>query len=182
MNDMRKNVIICGLIAGGIVALQISLSTYYGSMCATDWTRGMIIGFASMIMAFSLIFVAIKNVRDKYQNGVISFGKAFMIGFYVSLICSTIYVITWEIIYRNFIPDFYEKYAEHIVESLKKQNLAPDEFQKQLAEVESNTKMYKSPVSGFLIIYMEILPVGILISLIAALILKRKNRVAVESA
>jgi Protein of unknown function (DUF4199) len=76
---MKKIVIVCGLIAGGIVSamMLITMAIYTSS---GDFDNGMIYGYASMLLAFSLIFVGIKNYRDKYNNGIISFGKAFKIG------------------------------------------------------------------------------------------------------
>src|ERR1017187_9822075 len=71
----------------------------------------MLIGYASMLVALSLVFVGIRNYRDKYNNGVISFGKAFKIGIMIVLIASTIYVVAWLIDYFFFIPDFMEKYS-----------------------------------------------------------------------
>jgi hypothetical protein len=176
---MKKIVIVCGTIAGLIVSamLVITLAIYKTS---GDFENGMLIGYASMIIAFSLIFVGIKNYRDKYNEGLISFGKAFKIGFFITLIASTIYVIVWLIDYYFFIPDYGEKYAAKMIEKLRASGASQMEIAKQTKEMASFSEMYKNPFFNALITYTEILPVGLIVSLISSLILKRKSIVAVS--
>src|SRR5690606_33371783 len=107
-------------------------------------------------------------------GGVISFGKAFKIGALIMLIASSFYVITWLIDYYVFMPDFAETYAAHTLESLKSSGASQAEIDAQSKEMASFVKMYKNPLFVILMTYMEILPVGLLITLISALILKRK--------
>jgi Protein of unknown function (DUF4199) len=176
INQMKKTVIICGLIAG-----LISTSLFIGLMILgkadhDDFENGMIYGYTLMILAFSLIFVGTKITRDKHNSGVISFGKAFRVGLYITLIASTIYVIVWLIDYYVFIPDFAEKYAAHTIEKLKTSGASEVEINKQSAAMEKFKEMYKNPLFNALITYSEILPVGLLVSLISALTLKRKNK------
>jgi ethanolamine transporter EutH len=170
---MKKIVIVCGLIAGGIVSamMLITMAIYKSS---GDFDNGMIYGYASMLLAFSLIFVGIKNYRDKYNNGIISFGKAFKIGILITLIASSIYVIVWLIDYYFFIPDFGEKYAAHMLEKLKASGASEIEIAKQTKEMASFSTMYKNPFFNALMTYVEIIPVGLIITLISSLILKRK--------
>jgi hypothetical protein len=168
---MKKNVIICGLIAGFISIIGFLLVDFENM----NLDNSMVYGYASMLLAFSLIFVGIKNYRDKYNNGVVSFGKAFRIGLYISLIASTIYVITWMIDSTYFIPDFTDKYAAHMVEKLKASGASQAEIDKQVLEMGKFKEMYKNPLFRAMITYVEILPIGIIISLIAAAILKRKE-------
>src|SRR5690349_12627667 len=108
---MRKNILVYGLIAGIIVSILMLVSMNYISHCNgnVDYDTSMLIGYASMIIAFSLVYVGIRNYRDKYNGGVISFGKAFKIGLLMVLIASTIYVTAWLIDYYFFVPDFLEK-------------------------------------------------------------------------
>jgi len=177
---MKKNVIINGLIAGAITAgfLMISVGTSSGSM---DMEYGMLLGYASMILAFSLIFVAVKNVRDHHNEGIISFGKAFTIGFYISLIASTMYVVAWMIDYHFFIPDFMDKYIAATIKAAEEKGMSEEELSTQLANMEYYKEMYKNPLFVFLFTYTEILPVGLLVSLIAAAVLKRNlKRKSVE--
>src|SRR5215210_8859754 len=98
---MQKNILVYGLIAGLLVSIFMLSSVNYLSHCEgnVDYDTSMLIGYASMLISFSLVFVGIRNYRDKYNGGVISFGKAFKIGIIIVLIASTMYVITWLIYY-----------------------------------------------------------------------------------
>jgi ethanolamine transporter EutH len=171
---MKKNVIVFGLIAGLIVSTLMVLSM---ARCYSDpnLEHSMLIGYASMVLAFSFIFVGIKNYRDKYNDGLITFGKAFKIGALISLVASTIYVIVWLIDYYVFMPDFMDRYVAQVLREAKAGGASAAELAKKTTELVSSQEMYKNPIMVVLFTYMEILPVGILISLVAALILKRKQ-------
>lgn len=140
-----------------------------------DYDTSMLIGYASMLIAFSLVFVGIRNYRDKFNEGIISFGKAFKIGTMIVLIASTIYVIAWLIDYFFFIPDFMDKYATHMLDELKASGASQLEIDKQAEEIARFGKMYKNPLFNAMMTYMEILPVGLIVTLISSLILKRKK-------
>ena len=175
---MRKNIIIYGLISGIIVSTLMLLSV--NSMSHRegnfDYNRSLAIGYASMIIAFSLVFIGIRNYRDKYNGGVISFGKAFKIGIMIVLIASTIYVIAWLIYNYFFLPDFAEKYAARTLDKLKASGASQMEIDKQTKEMASFVGMYKNPFFNAMMTYIEILPVGLIVTLISSLILKRKAR------
>src|SRR6476620_5983103 len=173
---MKKNIIIYGLIAGIVVSILMLFGVNYLSHCegSVDYNTSMLIGYASMLIAFSLVFVGIRNYRDKYNEGVISFGKAFKIGIMIVLIASTIYVVAWLIDYFFFIPDFIEKYSAHMLDQLKASGASQIEIDKQTKEMADFARMYKNPFFNAMMTYVEILPVGLIVTLISSLILKRK--------
>ena len=107
---MKKNVIVYGLISGVAIAVWTVISIGY-CYSSGSFEGSMVLGYGAMLLAFSLIFVGVKNYRDKYNGGIISFGKAFTMGLYIALIASTIYVLAWMIDYYVFIPDFMDKYT-----------------------------------------------------------------------
>jgi hypothetical protein len=172
----KKNIIIYGLTAGIIVAVLMLSTVNYLSHCKgnVDYNTSMLIGYASMLLAFSLVFVGIRNYRDKYNGGVISFGKAFKIGMMIVSIASTIYVVAWLIDYFFFIPDFLEKYSAQMLDKLKAGGASQIEIDKQTKEMAIFGKMYKNPFFNAMMTYIEILPVGLIVALISSLILKRK--------
>jgi Protein of unknown function (DUF4199) len=176
---MKKIVLVCGSIAGLIVAAMmfISMAVYNKE---GNFDNGMLIGYASMIIAFSLIFVGIKNYRDKYNGGAISFGRAFKVGVLIALVASTFYVVAWLIDYYFFMPDFMEKYAAYSIDKLKAAGASAERIAEETKEMAFFSDMYKNPLFVILFTFIEILPVGLLVSLIAALVLKRKRQEAIS--
>ncbi|MEO7214396.1 DUF4199 domain-containing protein [Mucilaginibacter sp.] len=170
---MKRNVIVFGLISG----LMISVFMVGGmAWCySSEKLEGsMVVGFSAMLLAFSLIFVAVKNYRDKYNNGVVSFGKAFQIGALIALIGSSMYVLSWGVEYHFFMPDFMDKLTAHNLKVLQGNGVTAAQIAEKTKEFSSQKEMYGNPVLFALITYVEILPVGLIVSVIAALILKRK--------
>ena len=173
---MKKNIIIYGLIAGIVVSILMLFSINYISHVdgKVDYNTSLLIGYASMLIAFSLVYVGIRNYRDKYNGGVISFGKAFKIGITIVLIASTIYVVAWLIDYFFFIPDFMEKFSAQELDKLKASGASQIEIDKETIKMANMVKMFKNPLFNAMMTYAEILPVGLIVTLISSLILKRK--------
>lgn len=174
---MKRIVLVFGLFSGLVVAIimSISMMTMYKNPEFEGGTRAMIVGYLSMLIAFSLIYVGVKNYRDKKGNGFVSFGRAFSIGLLIALIGSTIYVIAWALLYNFYMPDFADRYGAQMMKQAAAAGNAV-EMKQKAAEVEQFKQLYKSPLFFALMTYAEILPVGILVSLITALILKRKRQ------
>lgn len=174
---MKKNILVFGLIAGLVVSAFMLTSMNYISHCegSVDYNTSMLIGYASMLIAFSLVFVGIRNYRDKYNGGVISFGKAFKVGILIVLIASTMYVVAWLIDFFYFIPEFAEKFAAHSIDELKASGASQLEIDKETAEMADFVRMYKNPFFNAMMTYLEILPVGLVVTIISSLILKRKT-------
>lgn len=175
---MKKTVVVFGIISGVIISTFMAISMYrMGCSGGTeDMTSSMILGFSAMAVAFSFIFVGIKNFRDKQNGGTITFGKAFLIGTLISLIASTLYVITWGVEFHYFMPDFIDKYSAMEIDQLRASDMKGVELEEAIQKVEDTNDLYKNNIFFFaMYTYMEILPVGILITLISALILRRKR-------
>jgi len=172
---MKKNVLVFGSLIGIIFA---SFMVYAAAECYTnpDMESNDVAGYAGMIAVFSFIFIGVKNYRDKYNGGVITFGKAFKTGLYITLIASTIYVGVWLIDYYIFIPDFLDKYIPHVLKEASRQGATQAEVTEKAAQMASFKEMYKNPLFVVLASYAEVFPLGLIITLVSALILKRKSK------
>lgn len=169
---MNRIIVVCGLISGAIVS-TLMLSTVAVCYNQEDFEGNMVLGYAAMLLSFSMIFAGIKNYRDKHNQGIVSFGKAFKIGLYITLVASTVYVVVWLIDYYLFIPDFMDKYTAHVLRQFKADGATQAELEKKVIEMAEYKDLYKSPLMVILFTYAEILPVGLVVTLISALILKK---------
>ena len=178
---MKRNMLVFGGIAGVIISTFMGVSMAImgcGSEQMDGGTSSMIIGFSAMVAAFSFVFVGIKNFRDKQNEGVITFGKAFLLGCMISLIASTLYVATWAVEFHFFMPDFMDKYAAMQIKQLHESGVSGVALDEAIKEIEEAGNNYKNnPLYFAMYTYMEILPVGIIISFISSLILKKKATV-----
>lgn len=165
---MNKIVLKNGIFGSSIVTALLLSVTFY-MKANPEKEVSMFFGFAGMLLAFFFVVLGIKQQRDT-NNGSISLGKAFLTGFWITLIISTIYVVVWLIIFYNFFPNFAEHYTDMAIAKT-----SPDEVAQVTEEMNSFKEMYKNPIMVILLTYMEILPLGIVFSLISALILKKKQ-------
>lgn len=173
---MKRIIWVYGIIAGLIVGGWLMIATAF--IDHTKIENGMLYGYASMVLAFSMIFVAVKNYRDKHLDGYISFGKAFRIGLLITLIASTIYMLTWEVSFKYFVPGYMDEYTATTIDKLKQAGSSEAEIAAKTAEMKSFNEMYQKFFVRILFSYAEIVPVGLLISLICALILKKRPAAA----
>jgi hypothetical protein len=164
---MQNNIFKNGIL-GGIIAAIVMASMVYYMKINPGQEPNAIMGFMGMFLAFIFIILGIKQERA-INNGAITFKRAFLTGLAISFIISTIYVLVWLVIYYNFFPDFMEKYSEMALK-----NTSPEELVAKTTEMNQMKEWYKNPLMIILLTYMEIFPLGIVISLIGALILKKK--------
>ncbi|MDP4201013.1 MAG: DUF4199 domain-containing protein [Bacteroidota bacterium] len=170
---MRKVVLTYGIIAGVIIALLMVIS---GSLASgfEENSYSMVVGYATMIISLSMTFFAIKSYRDNQSGGAITFGKGVLIGLYVSLIASVFYVVGWEIYSSIAMPNWVDHYAQHAVDALKKSGASDAAILQKTKEMADFKEMYKNPLYNYGMTFLEIFPVGIVISLISAAFLRRK--------
>jgi len=180
---MKRNILVFGAISGVIVSsfMGISMAVMSSGSGGDHGSVSMIIGFSAMAVAFSFIFVGIKNYRDKQNGGTISFGKGVLLGLMISLVASTMYVLTWAVEFHYFLPDFIDKYSAMQVQQLHESGITGAELDEAIKDIESAAYNYKNkPLFFAMYTYAEILPVGILITLISAVILRRKTPSAIN--
>ena len=170
---MKKNLILFGSISGLIItANMVVMSTVCNNN--PEFESNEVLGYAALIIAFSFIFFGIKNFRDKQNNGVITFGQAFKMGFFMALVASTMYVVVWLFYYYLFIPGFFDQYIQHVLYEARLKGLTEAEMAEKAKEMAEYKELYRNPLFVILISYMEVLPIATVIALVSAAILRRK--------
>ncbi len=168
---MGKMITVFGVIAGlviiGINTLSLELGFGY------QW-----LGFLVMFIAFSSIFVAIKQYRDQVQGGVIRFATALTIGLGITVVASVVYVAVWEA--YCWITDYayIDSYTRALVESEQAAGLTGAELEAYIAETEKFKAEYANPLIRLPMTFIEIFPIGLLVSVISAAVLSNSNTLA----
>jgi hypothetical protein len=174
---MRKVTLTFGLIAGAIVSgfMIVGLALYEktGKIFVNE-----LVGYATMVIALSMVFFGIKSYRDNYQKGVINFWKGFQVGLLIALIASLMYAITWEA-YLQTRPagaaSFIDTYTDIVINKKKEKGASAAEIDQEVKKMDDFKRMYSNPAIRFGFTLMEILPVGIIITLISAMLLRKKE-------
>lgn len=172
---MKKTILVFGLIAGATVSAMLLVTTLLGKSNHANFDWGMVVGYASMLLAFSLIFIAVKSYRDRYNAGIISFKNAFWMGLGITVLASAIYVISWMLIYTFIYPDFASDYGQYTLAKMAAAGKTAAEIAQAKKEIAQAYSLYDTWYGLAGITFLEIFPVGLVVSLISALILKRKQ-------
>jgi hypothetical protein len=137
-----------------------------------------LIGYGSMVIALSMIFFGIKSYRDNYQNGAIKFGKALQVGMLITLVASLIYAVAGETFYQidpQGQSALTNKHADYQIDKMRARGAAPAEIEQKAKAVAGVKEMYKNPGFRFVMTLAIILPVGIVVTLISAAGLRKKE-------
>jgi hypothetical protein len=171
---VRKIVLTFGLLSGGVMAVMFLLALPFKEQIGFD--KGMVYGYTSMVIAGLLIYFGVKQYRDTVGGGVVTFGRAFLVGMLISTVASTLYVATWEVIYFGTAigPEYLAGYKEYAISKEKANGATEAQIAAKAAELDKYAEMYKNPFINSAMTFLEPLPVGVLLALISAAVLRRR--------
>jgi hypothetical protein len=173
---MKKTVLTFGLIAGVMISVLMDGSLLLANKIGSGHNT-MVLGYTMMVASFLLIYFGIRSYRDNTLAGQISFGRAFACGILIALITTVFYVATWEVLYFNFMPHFMDSYFAAQIHRIQSSGLDPAAAAAKVAAIERSQQLYQNPFVNMAYTFMEPLPVGLIITLISAAVLRRKASV-----
>jgi len=169
---MKKTVLTFGLISGIMISVLMDGSLLLADKIGSG--HSMALGYTMMVASFLLIYFGIRSYRDNTLGGQISFGRAFACGILISLITTVCYVATWEVLYFKFMPHFMDSYFAAQIHKVESAGLDAASKAARVAEIQHSQQLYQNPLVNMAYTFIEPLPVGIIITLISAAILRRK--------
>lgn len=171
---MKKTVLTFGIISGAMMAAMMFATLPFVDRIGFD--KGAIVGYTTMILAFMLVFFGIRSYRENVGHGHITFGRAFAVGILITFVACIGYVIAWEILYFNFMPDFLDKYAAYVIDKAKASGASQQMIDAKVQEMNAFKSMYNNPLLNVLMTFTEPFPVGLIVTLVSAAILRKKLR------
>ncbi len=175
---MTRVVLVFGLISGVIITAFVWTTAALAERDAIKFERLEVVGYASMLIALTMVFFGIKSYRDNVGKGSVTFWKGVQVGFMISLISAVLYwagAISYGFVSPNFEATFIRKFSEVKIGKLTEQGATQDQIESAKAEVAMMEKLFSNPALFFLVCLMEMLPVGIIVTLISAGLLRRRE-------
>ena len=171
---MFKTILKYGVIAGLVVG-GFMFATFFAFSGMPPLEYGMLLGYAGMLIALSAVFVGIKRHRDVDRGGVIGFWPALGVGLGISLIAGIFYVVAWEIVQAVSGMDFATIYSNAMIESARAEGATAEALAKLRAEMDAFAVEYADPMFRLPMTFAEIFPVGVLVSLVSAGLLRNSR-------
>jgi hypothetical protein len=169
---MKKTILTFGLISGAVSSLMMVATVPFADKIGFD--KGEFVGYTIIVLSFLLVYFGIRSYRDEVGNGEITFSKAFAVGIAITLISCVCYVVTWEALYFTVLHGFMDKYGAYMVEKLRASGANSAAILAQSEQVKKYKELYDNPAMTFL----EPFPIGLVITLVSAAVLRRKPRLA----
>ena len=170
---MKRMILAYGLAAGILVAVPMCLMVTHSERGSA--AQSYLVGYLTMMLALSLIFVGVKRYRDRVRGGVIGFGTALGMGLGISAVAGVIYVIGWEITLALTDFAFVDAYAAATIDAKRASGASPADVAAVVAEMAKFKLQYMNPGFRLPMTFVEIFPVGVLISLVSAALLRNSH-------
>jgi hypothetical protein len=170
---MSRIILIFGVAAGLIVAVPMDLmlaNAEHGSAATSMFT-----GYLMMMLALSMVFVGVKRLRDRELGGVIRFAPALLAGLGISAVAGVIYVVGWEITLAVTDFAFIDSYSKAAIEAARARGASAADVAAVVAQMDEFRRQYANPFFRLPMTFIEIFPVGVLISLISAALLRNSR-------
>ena len=133
------------------------------------------IGYVAIICPMVFVYFGIRYFRDQISSGGITFLKAVQVGLLIVIIPTISFAII-ETVYVLYIePNFYENVAAYDITQYRKK-LSPVEFAAKLKEIKQQLALYKNPLYNFLGMILTIGALGIIATLISALLTMKRSK------
>jgi Protein of unknown function (DUF4199) len=171
---MFRNILTYGTIAGLTVGIPLSVITisFSGHQMLT---YGMLIGYTIMLIALSAVFMGIKRYRDVDLGGVIGFWQGLALGLGISFVAGILYVVSWETACAIAGIDFASSYSAAMIAQKKAAGVSGAALAKFIDEMNAFKVQYANPFYRWPMTFIEIFPVGVLVSLISAALLRNRR-------
>jgi hypothetical protein len=180
MHKMRKTVLTFGFISGAVSSMMMLLTVPFMDRIGFD--HGEILGYTLIVASFLPIYFGIRSYRENVSGGTLTFGRAFVVGLLIALISSACYVATWEFVYFKLSPGFADKYTAYAVEKKKAAGASQQAIDDTIRDMRQLKEMLDKPLVNAAMTFLEPLPIGVVIALISAGVLRKRPEDAARGA
>jgi len=168
---MKRIVLTFGLISGAVSSVLMLATVPFIHRIGFD--KGLVLGYTLIVASLLPVYFGVRSYRES-NGGKITFGRGFTVGLLITLISCAFYVVTWEVVYFNFMPDFAEKYAAYSIEHLRAEGATQQAIADKTKQMADFKRMYDNPLMNAAMTFTEPFPIGVLVTVVSAAVLRKK--------
>lgn len=170
---MKKTVLTFGVLSGVTSALMMFVTAFFVEDIGFD--KGVFVGYTAIVLSLLFVYFGVRSYRDNQLGGSITFGRAFGVGILITLISCVFYVAAWQIEYHTVMSDFPEKYAAYAMEKARASGANEAALAATASQMADMKRMMDHPIIGPAMVFIEPFPVGLVVTLVSAVVLSRKR-------
>jgi hypothetical protein len=168
---IKKTVLTFGLISGVLSSVMMLATVPFMERIGFD--RGVIVGYTAIVLSFLLVFFGIRSYREQ-SGGTLTFGRGFTVGILITLISCAFYVATWQVVYFKINPGFADQYAAYAIDRARASGATDPAIADLRQQMARFKVMLDNPLYNAALTLIEPLPVGLLVTLVSAAVLRKK--------
>jgi hypothetical protein len=175
---MKKTALTFGLISAVVSSLMMLMTVPFLDRIGFEY--GQLFGYTAIVLSFLLVFFGVRSYRENVGGGVMTFGRGFTVGLLITLMSCAGYVLTWQVIYFKLSPGFMDKYQAYAIERARASGASDSEVRETARQMESFKKLYDKPLFNAAVTFLEPFPIGLVVTLVSAAVLRRREPVGVR--
>jgi Protein of unknown function (DUF4199) len=167
---MMRTILTYGLLSGAAIigcSIAVMVLSVGGPPHSSVW-----LGYLIMLIGLSAILVGVRQYRDKTLGGVIKFTTGLMMGLGIAVVASLVYVGVWEGYMAATHYSFMDEYTAHMLAAKRAAGVTGAAYAKVVAETDAMRRSYANPLYRMAETFIEIFPVGVLVALVSAALLR----------
>jgi hypothetical protein len=159
--------LLSGLVVSGVIVTGLAVGGHDGGVFGTVW-----FGYLVMLVALTFIFVGVKRYRDVERGGTIRFLPAFLMGLGIAAVAGIAYVCVWELYEASTGYRFMDEYIAAMIRDRQAEGASAAEIARQVSEMDDMRTSYANPLLRIPMVFLEIFPIGLIVALISAALLR----------
>ena len=157
---------------GGATMVGLYAAIVVAITCGANNTTGMVVTYTAMVISLCFVYFGIRYYRDIQNNGLLSFWQGIKLGLLIALVPSICFGLC-DVIYVTIInPHFAENYEAAAIQQLKV-TTPPADFPAAAAAFKEKMAFFKTPLGDFTMMFLNVMAIGIVITVISTFMLKR---------
>ena len=173
---MKSVVLRYGIYAGLLILVLAGIHVFVLMPPNISWEMAEVVGYLTMVISMIFVFMGIRYYRDNVNDGYLTFGQGLKLGALIVLVPAVTFGL-FDILYTQVLhPSFGDEYLAYQVEKIKASAPA-DQVEQKLAKLRQDMEMFGNPLFEFLLMTITVYIVGLIVTIISALALRRSRPV-----